>query len=124
MPKKHYVLIVQGERFEDETSESAEIDVEVADEATTGKLTVWSDAFPEGPRIRWSVAIEQLPPAEEPPGARVRLSNLGYYQGPPVEVVDERLADTIGRFQADRRLRITRRLDAETVVTLVRIHGH
>ena len=35
---------------------------------------------------------------------RIRLSNLAYYQGPPVEVIDERLEAAIKQFQVDQRV--------------------
>ncbi len=125
MRAKPYVLTVASERFEGTTGDDGVLAVEVLEEASQGKLDVWPEGdFPTGPRLHWSIDIEVLPPANLPLGASIRLSNLAYYRGAPVETIDEELELAIGRFQVDRRLPVTRKLDPLTVLTLMKLHGH
>lgn len=121
---KRYVLTVEGQRFEDVTGGDGELTAEVPEAAAVGQLTVWPEAYPEGPTLRWKVVIHDLPKPNTPAGARVRLTNLAYYVGPPVETIDERLEQSIKQFQSDNELPVTGTLDAMTVVTLMEVHGH
>ena len=93
-------------------------------QATGGQLTVWPGEYPEGPRLQWKVVIETLPPADSVPGARIRLSNLAYYSGPPVTEIDERMEKSIRMFQKDHQLLVTGQLDSRTVAKLQERHGH
>jgi len=125
MGDKRYLLTVDGKPYEKRTSESGDIDVEIPEEAEVGELTVWRDDSPSGSRLHWKVDIEPaLPPPNRPAGARARLAHLGYYEGPPVEVIDKRLEDAIKRFQADHGVRVDGKLGPETAYLICKLHGH
>ena len=124
MPGKHYRLTVEGKPFEGLTGPDGLIEHDVPEDATVGQLTVWIDAYPDGPRLRWTVKIEpKLPEPNTVPGGRIRLSNLAYYQGPPIVYVDRRLKAAIEQFQVDQGLLVTGRLDPATTLRLVEVHG-
>jgi type VI secretion system secreted protein VgrG len=126
MLNKKYLLTVEGASYGDgkTTGSEGEIEHDVPEHASVGQLTVWVGAYPDGERLQWKVDIEpKLPEPDTVPGARIRLSNLGYYQGPPVEEIDERLGDAIRRFQTDVNLPITGRLDPVTALRILEIHG-
>jgi len=121
---KKYILVVAGERFEDVTDEEGNLSAEVPAHAELGSLTLWVGEFPTGQRVHWKVRIEALPPPNTPSGARVRLTNLGYYLGPPVESLDDELRAAIRQFQVDHGLQPDGELDEPTVATLTHRHGH
>lgn len=121
---KKYILVVAGERFEDTTDDDGNLAAEVPAHAELGSLTLWIGEFPTGQRVHWKVRIEDLPPPNTPSGARVRLTNLGYYLGPPVESLDDELSAAIRQFQVDHGLRPDGQLDELTVAALIRRHGH
>jgi len=125
LPKKKYILSVEGTPIEGITGPDGRFELDVPEEARVGQLTVWVDEHPEGERIKWAVDIDEvLPPANRPAGARIRLANLAYYQGPPVEEIDERLEASIRWFQKTRNLAVTGKLDPVTVYELTKVHGH
>ncbi|MCC6557528.1 MAG: type VI secretion system tip protein VgrG [Polyangiaceae bacterium] len=121
---KRYILVVAGEQFEDVTDGEGNLSAEVPAHAELGSLTLWVGEFPTGERVHWKVRIEDLPPPNTPSGARVRLTNLGYYLGPPVESLDDDLRAAIRQFQIDHGLRPDGLLGELTVAALIRRHGH
>jgi len=122
MRERPYALTVLGRVISGVTSATGDVDAEVPEEAQVGQLTVWEE-YPEGERLQWKVNFEPpLPPPHRPPGARIRLANLGYYQGPPVEEMDDRLRQAVQRFQQDVELPPTGELEPLTVYRLLVVH--
>jgi hypothetical protein len=125
MRNKKYMLTVEGTPYEGTTSATGDIDVEVPAHVEVGKLTVWKDDPRVGERLRWNVDIEpKLPNPSRPAGACARLSNLGYYVGPRVKVIDARLEDAIKRFQFDHGLLVDGKLGPQTAYVITTVHGH
>jgi type VI secretion system secreted protein VgrG len=120
-----YVLAAGGKRLEGTTGADGKIDVEVPEDARLAEITLWLGEYPTGDTKRWTVRIADLPPAEEPAGALMRLRNLGYYDGPVKAEVDKGVLRAALRcFQEDYGLDATEELDAKTVAELKRVHGY
>jgi type VI secretion system secreted protein VgrG len=95
----------------------------IPDDAMTGRCTVWTtDAFPEGPRLVFDLAIGTLEPASTVLGAQKRLRNLGFLQADPTEAINSACLDGILVFQEAYGLDVTGELDGATVAKLGEIH--
>jgi type VI secretion system secreted protein VgrG len=121
---KNYVLVVAGERFEGKSDGDGKLEQEVRKEAEMGSLILWTGEYPTGERVTWKLSIQDEAPAADVAGCLVRLRNLGYYLGPMVSTVDERLRSAIVQFQVDHELEGTGELDGKTLGKLNEIHGH
>jgi len=129
---KRFDLTVEGELFEGRTDDSGQLlaedgstELQVAEEAQLGRLRIWEDEGPTGAKLTWGVHIAPLPEPNTVPGARIRLTNMAYYLGPPVDEMTDRLRAAVAAFQRDRHVvPVTGELDGETVLALIEAYGH
>jgi len=120
---KHYELFAEGARFAGTTGGEGDIDVEIPDEATRADITLWVDDYPTGRKKTWSVRVAELPPPNTPRGALMRLHNLGYYTGAPVDEIGDAEKAALTWFQREHDLEPTGELDARTASELEHVHG-
>jgi type VI secretion system secreted protein VgrG len=120
---KHFELFADGVRLAGSTGGDGDIDVEIPDTATRVDVTLWVDEYPTGRKKVWSVRVAELPPATTPRGALMRLHNLGYYTGAPIDVLGNGEKAALRWFQKDHDLEETGELDAPTSGELEHVHG-
>jgi type VI secretion system secreted protein VgrG len=126
-PDKAYKLLVDGDLYEGKTGPNGEVKQEIPEGATSATLILWVDEYPEGPRHRWSLSIEEIAPASAPAGAALRLRNLGYYTGdldPKMKALPGRAAAALREFQGEHGLPRNGKLDGATAAKLAEVYGH
>lgn len=75
---KHYLLEVEGKKYEGKTDGNGLIEHKVDAAAINAELTVYLDDNKKN-NIFWPLEIGSLAPAVEKAGLQARLNNLGYY---------------------------------------------
>lgn len=122
---KKYLLVAEGIKFEGTTSAQGGIELQVPQEAMSGQLTVWLDAYPEGTRLQWLVDLDEqeLAPATEVKGALIRLKQLGYYAGEVTATMTPQAQAAIRYFQGDIEIATTGELDVATADKLKEMYG-
>lgn len=90
----------------------------------TAELTIWPKQYelPEHAghdATIWTLAIGELPPAEEPRGVQARLKNLGYFDGQLDGKPSDELQRALIEFQSDNDLVETGAADDRTRRALV-----
>jgi type VI secretion system secreted protein VgrG len=122
---KNYSLLVDGDVTQGTTGADGSIQATISASSVLAHLTVWTGAYPEGPRLRWDLAlVAKLEPVDSIRGALDRLTNLGYYQGEVGDVLTDDGVVAVQRFQGDNNLPITGAIDAATTSQLSQSHGH
>lgn len=122
---KRYQLRVGPLRFAGTTSSDGALVHEVPADARSGELELWLDSYPTGRRKFYALTLSDLPSPNTIPGARARLANLGYYDGPiDKEDLDPRILAALRSFQIDHDLPPTQELDEGTVRALTTRHGY
>jgi type VI secretion system secreted protein VgrG len=120
---KHYELFAEGSHLAGSTTADGEIDAKVPEAATRVDVTLWLDDYPTGRTKMWSIAIGIIPAASTPRGALMRLHNLGYYPGAPVDALGDAETAALQAFQRDNSIDDTGQLDAATSSQLETVHG-
>ncbi len=122
---KHYDLRVGGEAFEGSTSTDGLVQQDVPESAELATLELWLNGYPEGPRKRYTFALDELHGAETVTGVRERLAHLGYYRGViDARPMDESTSGSLSAFQRDNHLPDTGRSNPQTQAKLVERNGH
>jgi type VI secretion system secreted protein VgrG len=122
---KRYRLRVGPLRFEGTTSSDGGLEHDVPEDARQGELELWLESYPTGPRKLYALTLSDLPSPDSVPGARTRLANLGYFDGPTdKEDLDPRILAALRAFQSDHQLPPSGELDEATVRALVTRHGY
>ncbi len=119
---KTYRLVTQGFKCKDTTDGDGVISKDIPDDAFTAHVTLWTEGFPEGERIQYTIRLDDLPPASSIAGALLRLRNLGYYAGPDVEDATPELGSAISLFQEDNGLPLSGALEGATIGKLSSVH--
>ena len=95
-----------------------------------GRLSVDAQPLPDQIRlfvgeamIPYTVRLNAIAPMDEASGIQARLANLGYYNGPVDNRLDETTAMALKTFQAANDLPRTGLPDAETRSLLLKCHG-
>ncbi len=138
-----YRVLVGGLVHEGQTSDSGELSFFAPAEAESAQVTLWANEsysaiYPrhDGP-LQWLVSlVEEMPPPDDPEGARLRLQNLGYDPGSAAEelagaedtapVLHPATRDALARFQhddPDDKLRETGDIEDDTAKRLAEISG-
>ena len=122
LKNKNYTLVAQGFKTNGTTDGSGVISTSIPFEAQTAKITIWTDTYPTGPRVNYSIQLGELPPPSGNYGALLRLKNLGYYSGPEGDAMTPSLAAAIASFQHDQNIPATGKLDGPTIGKLSALH--
>lgn len=125
---KKYHLMVEGLRLEGETDAEGTVKQDIPKPAKQVIVRLWLDEYPEGRQRVYTLNLATLPAPETGLGARLRLKNLGYYNGLVTEEPpDEGLRAAVAEFQDDHRethgLEPTGELDEGTAGALEEVHG-
>jgi type VI secretion system secreted protein VgrG len=125
---KKYHLMAEGLRFEGETDGEGTVKQDIPDAARQAVIRLWVDDYPEGAQQLYTIDIkDDLPPETSVEGAKIRLKNLGYYDGPVNTVADDEFHAALAEFQYDHRethgLEPTGELDGGTAGALQEVHG-
>ena len=99
-------LQVEADVFKLQTDADGMVDQKIAADAVNGLFQIFEMEIP--------VKIGYLDPADTGPGARERLTNLGYYWGPQDDSDPVSLQSAIEEFQCDNGLKVTGKLDSTT----------
>lgn len=102
--KKKYALITQGYRTMGSTDAQGLVEKQVPDDAAVLHLTLWIDEYPQGPRLKYTIRLRDLPAATTLLGAQIRLRNLGYYLGADTDEETPELVAAVHEFQVDNGL--------------------
>ncbi len=122
---KRYQLLVEGERFDGTTSGDGTLSHDIPKSAKVGALTLWKDKYPTGDKLELSLVLSETPPIDTVGGVKVRLKNLGYYEGAvDVDEIDEALTAALLSFQRDHGLAESGQPDDETKGKISARHGH
>jgi type VI secretion system secreted protein VgrG len=119
---KYYSLMTQGFKTRGNTDGDGVVEEEVPEEAFSAVLTLWTESFPEGERVTYTIRFGDLPPSSTAYGAQIRLKNLGYYMGPETDEVTPELTGAILRFQYEHGLPTSGEPDGATADKLDEIH--
>lgn len=103
-----YLLTVDGEEFEGQSTSGGEISVSVPPGAKTGKLELTDK---NGEEEEYDIALGYLDPIEEMSGVQGRLRGLGYYYGDISGENSDELGDAIREFQEDNGMEVTGEVD-------------
>jgi len=121
-----YHVVVGTERFEGVTTADGGIEVEVPKDATGAVVRVWERDYPTGRSQVYALALGELPSASSVSGAKVRLRNLGYYDGPIDDLVTPAFRKATRAFQVDHQdshdLSPTGDLDGPTASAVEDVH--
>jgi type VI secretion system secreted protein VgrG len=121
---KHYRCAVAGKISEGATGADGGLSVEVPSDAKIAQIRLWIDDYPEGRTRDHAVdLVESLPDAGTVRGAKQRLKNLGYYDG-KIDDDDGDLGPPLLRFQRDRDIPQSGKLDGATKSEIEKTHGH
>ena len=124
---KKYHVMVEGLRFEGETDSDGVVKEDIPKDAKQVVVRLWIDDYPQGRQRLYTLKLGELPPVDNLRGAKIRLKNLGYYDG----VIDDGKSDdlrlAVADFQDDHKdthgLDATRELDTGTAGALEEVHG-
>ncbi len=114
-----YTLVVDGRRKKGTTDGEGKLTESIAPNAKEGKILVGADGS-EVIRLQ----LGQLNPVADITGVKARLSNLGYYQGPIDNNVDDQTTKAISDYQTKQGLPVTGTADDATQSQLLQDHGH
>ena len=103
-----YQLVIDGQTVSGVTGGDGSIELKIAPNAQKGMLLL-----PEK-KESYSLLLGHLDPLEEVSGSKGRLKNLGYYGGEINPEEDDRFTSALKRFQQEKKLPITGKLDAKT----------
>lgn len=130
--RTRYRIVAEDQVIEGVTDPAGKVSVHVPDTVKVVYVILWanerySDIYPreEGP-LHWLVRIERsIPAADQLPGARVRLRNLGYEPGTRLdeEKVDPPTRAALLEFQLDQSLPTTGELDDATKQKISSVYG-
>jgi hypothetical protein len=124
---KKYHLMVEGTRLEGQTDGDGVAKQDIPKTANQVVVRLWIDDYPQGRQRLYTLDLADLPPANTVEGAKARLKNLGYYEGPVDGEANDAFRRALAEFQDDHRdshaLEPTGELDAGTAGALEEIHG-
>jgi len=142
-PNLQYIITIEGNSRHGTTDGTGQLKESIPPNARTGKLTFAAPLAgttnpvaakiaaitgkTHGPRPKQQVMILQLGslnPISAVSGIKARLANLGFYQGPVDENLDDSTAKAITRFQRKKKLPMTGLADDATKALIQKIHGH
>jgi type VI secretion system secreted protein VgrG len=125
--RKKYHVMVEGLRIEGETDAEGTVKHDIPKSAKQVVVRLFLDDYPEGRQRVYTLKLVTMPPAESLLGAKIRLKNLGYFDGLLSEAPDPALSTALAEFQGDHRethgLEATGDLDEGTAGALEEIHG-
>lgn len=120
---KHFHVYAGGETIKGETDADGRVSARVLASAAAATVTVWTGAYPKGPRREWRVKIDRLAPIESPRGIKERLRNLGWFDGAVDDAADDVLAAALREFQSDNGIAPHGAADDATRAKLAALHG-
>ncbi|MFO0628870.1 MAG: type VI secretion system tip protein TssI/VgrG [Polyangiales bacterium] len=120
---KHFHVHAGGETIKGETDGDGRVTARVLASAKAATVTVWTGAYPKGPRREWRVKLDKLAPLESPRGLKERLRNLGWYEGAVDDLADDALVQALREFQADNQIAPSGAADDATRAKLASLHG-
>jgi type VI secretion system secreted protein VgrG len=120
---KHFHVYAGGETLKGETDADGRVHARVLTSAAAATVTVWTGAYPKGPRREWRVKIDRLAPIESPRGLKERLRNLGWFDGAVDDAADDVLAAALREFQSDNGIAPHGAADDATRAKLAALHG-
>ncbi|WP_437816519.1 type VI secretion system tip protein TssI/VgrG [Sorangium sp. So ce1078] len=121
--RKKYRLMVEGVKYEGQTTDDGMVEQDLPPTAETGELVVWIKEPDKEPTLTWRLKLSDLPPMDTPHGIRVRLKNLGYYRITEGQTEGAEI-EALKAFQRDQGLDPTGVLDEETRGRIEAAHGH
>lgn len=122
---KPFEIRADAVKHEGTTGPNGEIEVDVPKTASVAHATIWTGSYPTGPKKTHTIKIAPLEPPDSLPGLRLRLKNLGYYDGGiEGEELDPATSGAVREFQLDHDLQPTGQVDDATRATVVERHGH
>ncbi|WP_438023562.1 type VI secretion system tip protein TssI/VgrG [Sorangium sp. So ce233] len=121
--RKKYRLMVDGVKYEGQTTDDGMVEQDLPPTAETGELVVWIKEPDKEPTLKWRLKLSDLPPMDTPHGIRVRLKNLGYYRITEGQTEGAEI-EALKAFQRDQGLEPTGVLDEETRGRIEAAHGH
>ena len=116
-----FTLIVDGKQISkpDECTDSRGfVNASIPPNSKIGKLELLDGEN----TIEYELKLGHLNPADETSGVKHRLSNLGFYDGPIDNVIDEALKEAVRDYQEHFSLGVTGELDQKTLDQLRRKH--
>ncbi len=132
-PNLEYILAIDGELRKGATDGDGMITESIPPNAQQAKLTFAApqdvDAtgkpIPTKPKNQTMILqLGQLNPVSAVSGLKARLANLGFYNGPIDENLDDKTKAALNAFQARQRIPVTGAPDAATLQQLQSLHGH
>lgn len=120
---KHFHVFAGGETIKGETDADGRVCAQVLASSAAATVTVWTGAYPKGPRREWRVKIDRLAPIESPRGIKERLRNLGWFDGAVDDAADDVLAAALREFQSDNGIAPNGAADEATRAKLAALHG-
>jgi type VI secretion system secreted protein VgrG len=125
---RHYHVLAEGVRIEGDTDGDGFVRADVPKSATQVTIRLWTEEYPDGDQATYVLRLkDDIPPASSILGAKLRLTNLGYYQGPRDGTPSAELRAAILEFQSDHEdshgLDPTGEYDEGTQGALVEVHG-
>ena len=124
---KKYHLMVEGLRMEGSTDGEGLVKQDIPKDAKQVVVRLWLDDYPQGRQRLYTLKLGELPPVDELRGAKIRLKNLGYYDGTIDEGKNDDLRLAVADFQDDHKdthgLEATGELDTGTAGALEEVHG-
>jgi len=122
---KHYELRSEGFRLEGTTNDDGLVEHDLPKSARVAHVELWVETYPTGRRQTYVFVLEEMAPIESPEGLRVRLKNLGYYEGPTEgDHMGEPTAAALRRFQREHELEPSGLDDEATRGALLARHGN
>jgi N-acetylmuramoyl-L-alanine amidase len=126
-----YVIVIEGDSRRGKTDANGGITESIPPSAKTGQLIVAAPGDKNGKPIPGQPAkqimnlqLGNLNPISEVSGIKARLTNLGFYQGPIDESLDDDTKRAIRAFQRRKGLPVTGVADDATKNMLLKVHGH
>jgi type VI secretion system secreted protein VgrG len=120
--RKTYRLVTQGFKHKGLTDQDGVIDLDLPGDAFLAQLTLWTEEYPQGERLHYTVQLGRLPPSSSVYGAVIRLRNLGFYTGPDIDEPTPELRGALAELQRLQGIEVTGELDADTIDKLDEIH--
>jgi type VI secretion system secreted protein VgrG len=122
-----YHLTVSGRRFEGKTAADGTLGVDIPKGARSASLRLWERDYPTGPHLLYDLELGPLPAPTTHEGMKVRLRNLGYFDGSIDEHPSEAFEEALRGFQEDHHdtheLEATGGVDGPTQGALEDVHG-
>ena len=132
-PNLDYILAIDGKLRKGTTDGNGMITESIPPNAQQAKLTFAAPQdldgtgkpIPTKPKNQTMILqLGQLNPVSAVSGLKARLANLGFYNGPIDENLDEKTKVALSAFQARQRIPVTGAADATTLQQLQSLHGH